>query len=154
MIGLPHRVGAAFVVLGQANGTQKRVGHILNSNLYGGGSAAQHHTYFGNYPETTTPDYIITDGYYVAGLEIPSRAMWRGDQVSESVGAASILAKNYRDHIMIEWDDRYPDYGFAQHKGYGTALHQRALEKYGVLPIHRKSFAPIARLLESSDLRH
>ena len=60
MIGLPHRVGAAFVVLGQANGTQKRVGHILNSNLYGGGSAAQHHTYFGNYPETTTPDYIIT----------------------------------------------------------------------------------------------
>lgn len=60
MIGLPHRVGAAFVVLGQANGTQKRVGHILNSNVYGGGSAAQHHTYFGNYPETTTPDYIIT----------------------------------------------------------------------------------------------
>jgi len=60
MIGLPHRVGAAFVVLGQANGTQRRVGHILNSNLYGGGSAAQHHTYFGNYPETTTPDYIIT----------------------------------------------------------------------------------------------
>ena len=60
MIGLPHRVGAAFVVLGQANGTQKRVGHILNSNLYGGGSAAQHHTYFGNYPETTSPDYIIT----------------------------------------------------------------------------------------------
>ena len=60
MIGLPHRVGAAFVVLGQANGTQRRVGHVLNSNLYGGGSAAQHHTYFGNYPETTTPDYIIT----------------------------------------------------------------------------------------------
>jgi len=80
--------------------------------------------------------------------------MWRGDQVSQSVGAASILAKNYRDHIMIEWDDRYPEYGFAQHKGYGTALHQRALEKYGVLPIHRKSFAPIARLLDSSDLRH
>ena len=101
-----------------------------------------------------TPDYIITDGYYVAGLEIPSIAMWRGDQVSQSVGAASILAKNYRDHIMIEWDDCYPEYGFAQHKGYGTALHQRALEKYGVLPIHRKSFAPIARLLDSSDLRH
>ena len=60
MIGLPHRVGAAFVVLGQANGTERRVGHVLNSNLYGGGSAAQHHTYFGNYPETTTPDYIIT----------------------------------------------------------------------------------------------
>jgi hypothetical protein len=60
MIGLPHRVGAAYVVLGQANGTEPRVGHILNSNAYGGGSPAQYHTYFGNYPETTTPDYIIT----------------------------------------------------------------------------------------------
>ena len=60
MIGLPHRVGAAFVVLGQANGTEPRVGHILNSNAYGGGSPAQYHNYFWNYPETTTPDYIIT----------------------------------------------------------------------------------------------
>lgn len=98
-----------------------------------------------------TPDYIITDGYRVAGLEIPSIAMWRGDQISESVGAASIVAKDHRDQIMIEWDVRYPEYGFAQHKGYGTAVHQRALEKHGVLPIHRKSFAPITRLLESSQ---
>ena len=60
MIGLPHSVGAAYVVLGQANGTEPRVGHVLNSNVYGGGSSAQYHTYFGNYPETTTPDYIIT----------------------------------------------------------------------------------------------
>ena len=60
MIGLPHRVGAAFVVLGQANGTEPRVGHVLNSNVYGGGSPAQYHTYFGNYPASTTPDYIIT----------------------------------------------------------------------------------------------
>lgn len=98
-----------------------------------------------------TPDYIITDGYRVAGLEIPAIAMWRGDQISESVGAASIVAKDHRDQIMIEWDVRYPEYGFAQHKGYGTAAHQRALEKHGVLPIHRKSFAPITRLLESSQ---
>jgi len=97
------------------------------------------------------PDYIITDGYHVAGLEIPAIAMWRGDQISESVGAASIVAKDHRDQIMIEWDVRYPEYGFAQHKGYGTAAHQRALEKHGVLPIHRKSFAPITRLLESSQ---
>ena len=94
-----------------------------------------------------TPDYIITDGYYVQGLEIPSIAMWRGDQVSESVGAASILAKNHRDTIMIEWDKKFPDYGFAGHKGYGTAAHQRALEEFGLLPIHRRSFEPIARLL-------
>lgn len=96
------------------------------------------------------PDYIITDGYHVHGLEIPSIAMWRGDHVSESVGAASILAKNFRDEVMIEWDKRYPEYGFAVHKGYGTAAHQRALESLGVLPIHRKSFAPIAALINRS----
>ena len=60
MIGLPHRVGAAYVVLGQANGTEPRVGHVLNSNVYGGGSVSQFHTYYGNYPESTSPDYIIT----------------------------------------------------------------------------------------------
>lgn len=95
------------------------------------------------------PDYIITDGYHVQGLEIPSIAMWRGDQVSQSVGAASILAKNFRDEAMINWDKRYPEYGFAEHKGYGTAAHQRALEIHGVTPIHRHSFAPIAKLLSS-----
>ena len=98
---------------------------------------------------TQQPDYIITDGYHVQGLSIPSIAMWRGDQVSDSVGAASIVAKDHRDQLMITWDSQYPEYGFAQHKGYGTAAHQRALEERGVLPIHRKSFAPIARLLES-----
>lgn len=95
------------------------------------------------------PDYIITDGYHVAGLEIPSIAMWRGDQVSKSVGAASILAKNHRDQVMIEWDRQFPDYGFATHKGYGTAMHQRALERFGILPIHRRSFAPISKLLSA-----
>ncbi len=98
---------------------------------------------------TEQPDYIITDGYHVQGLNIPSIAMWRGDQVSDSVGAASIVAKDHRDQLMITWDSQYPEYGFAQHKGYGTAAHQRAIEEYGILPIHRKSFAPIARLLES-----
>jgi hypothetical protein len=60
MIGLPHRVGAAYAILGQANGTEPRFGHVLNDNVYGDGSTLQYHTYFGNYPETTTPDYIIT----------------------------------------------------------------------------------------------
>lgn len=95
------------------------------------------------------PDYIITDGYHVQGLEIPSIAMWRGDQVSPSVGAASIIAKNYRDQVMLQWDKKFPDYGFAAHKGYGTAQHQYALEKFGVLSIHRKSFAPIAQLFNA-----
>lgn len=95
------------------------------------------------------PDYIITDGYHVNGLEIPSIAMWRGDQISASVGAASILAKTFRDEVMRQWDKKYPEYGFAAHKGYGTQTHQRALESYGILPIHRRSFAPIAKLLNS-----
>jgi ribonuclease HII len=96
-----------------------------------------------------TPDYIITDGYHVQGLDTPSIAMWRADQVSDSVGAASILAKNHRDQLMISFDEKYPEYGFAKHKGYGTADHQRALEIHGVLPIHRRTFAPVARLLSS-----
>lgn len=100
---------------------------------------------------TVKPDYIITDGYQVEGLEIPALAMWRGDNFSETVGAASILAKNYRDEVMIAWGERYPEYGFAEHKGYGTAEHVAALEKFGVLPIHRKSFAPIARLLTTDQ---
>ena len=95
------------------------------------------------------PDYIITDGYQVQGLDIPSIAMWRGDQVSQSVGAASILAKTYRDEVMVNWDAQYPEYGFAEHKGYGTTAHQRALEQFGVCPIHRRSFAPVAKLLMS-----
>jgi ribonuclease HII len=96
------------------------------------------------------PDYIITDGYHVHGLEIPSIAMWRGDQISASVGAASILAKTSRDDLMRRWDEIYPEYGFATHKGYGTAAHQRALERLGALPIHRRTFAPIAKLLKAN----
>lgn len=99
------------------------------------------------------PDYIITDGYQVEGLETPSIAIWRGDKISPSVGAASILAKNFRDQVMIDWDKKYPDYGFAEHKGYGTAAHQAALEKYGISPIHRRSFAPIAKLAKATKLR-
>ncbi len=100
---------------------------------------------------TIKPDYIITDGYQVKGLEIPTIAMWRGDNVSETVGAASILAKNYRDEVMIQWGARYPEYGFAEHKGYGSTEHVAALERFGVLPLHRKSFAPIATLLKKDQ---
>jgi ribonuclease HII len=98
-----------------------------------------------------SPDYIITDGYHIDGLEIPSIAMWRGDQVSDSVGAASIVAKDFRDQIMLKWHESHPEYGFATHKGYGTALHQRAIEEFGILEIHRKSFAPIKKALANEN---
>jgi ribonuclease HII len=94
-----------------------------------------------------TPDYVLTDGYAIEGLTIPNLAVWKGDQVALSISAASILAKVYRDRIMIEADQRYPEYGFAGHKGYITAAHTAALQAHGVTAIHRKSFSNIAQLL-------
>ena len=94
-----------------------------------------------------TPDYVLTDGYPIPGLTTPNLAVWKGDQVAISISAASILAKVYRDRIMIKLDKEFPKYGLANHKGYITALHTAAIKQFGVLPIHRKSFANIAALL-------
>lgn len=94
-----------------------------------------------------TPDYVLTDGYPIPGLTTPNLAVWKGDQVAISISAASILAKVYRDRIMIELDKKFPKYGLAKHKGYITASHTAAIKEFGVLPIHRKSFANIAVLL-------
>ena len=93
------------------------------------------------------PEYVLTDGYAIEGLAIPNLAVWKGDQVALTISAASILAKVYRDRIMIEADALYPGYGFASHKGYITAAHTSALNDLGVTPIHRKSFANIVPLL-------
>ena len=93
------------------------------------------------------PDYVLTDGYPIPGLTTPNLAVWKGDQVAISISAASILAKVYRDRIMIELDKKFPKYGLANHKGYITASHTAAIKEFGVLPIHRKSFANIAALL-------
>jgi ribonuclease HII len=93
-----------------------------------------------------TPEYILTDGYAIEGLAIPNLAVWKGDQVAQSISAASILAKVYRDRIMIENDAKYPGYGFAKHKGYITAAHTQALSRLGICEIHRKSFANIIAL--------
>jgi ribonuclease HII len=72
--------------------------------------------------------------------------VWKGDQVAITISAASILAKVHRDRIMIELDKKYPMYGLANHKGYITASHTAAIKEFGVLPIHRKSFANIAAI--------
>lgn len=95
---------------------------------------------------SVVPEYVLTDGYAIEGLAIPNLAVWKGDQVALSISAASILAKVYRDRIMREMDLKYPGYGFAKHKGYITAAHTSALEKFGVSDIHRKSFANISAL--------
>ena len=94
-----------------------------------------------------TPEYVLTDGYAIPGLTVPNLSVWKGDQVAISISAASILAKVYRDRIMIELDKQYPNYGFASHKGYITALHTDSIKKYGVLQIHRKSFSNISALM-------
>ena len=93
------------------------------------------------------PGYVLTDGYPIEGLAIPNLAVWKGDQVAISISAASILAKVYRDRVMIKLDAQYPGYGLSKHKGYITAAHTKALGELGVSKIHRKSFANIAALM-------
>lgn len=94
-----------------------------------------------------TPDYVLSDGYPIPGLELPSLAVWKGDQVAVTIGAASILAKVYRDRIMTALDTDYPMYGLRKHKGYITAAHSQALLKFGPSVVHRKSFSNIKALL-------
>lgn len=98
---------------------------------------------------SVTPEYVLTDGYVIPGLTASNLSVWKGDQVALSISAASILAKVFRDRIMIEIDKQYPNYGFASHKGYITPLHTESIKKYGVLPIHRKSFSNIADLMDN-----
>lgn len=89
----------------------------------------------------------LVDGNRAPALPCPVQTIIEGDAKSLSIAAASIIAKVTRDRIMVGHDQAYPGYGFARHKGYGTALHQEALRRHGVTPLHRTSFAPIAALL-------
>lgn len=86
------------------------------------------------------PDIALIDGNQKPGLSIEQRTIVKGDAKSMSVAAASILAKVTRDRLMIKLDKEYPEYQFAKHKGYGTKLHYECLEKYGVSPVHRRTF--------------
>lgn len=89
---------------------------------------------------TIQPDYLLVDGNIFRGFDIPGRCLVGGDAVSPSIAAASVLAKVSRDRVMREYDETYPEYGFAKHKGYGTKAHYAAIEKHGLCPIHRPSF--------------
>ncbi|MBU6164465.1 MAG: ribonuclease HII [Actinomycetales bacterium] len=95
------------------------------------------------------PQYVLTDGYEIEGLSAPSLAVWKGDQVALSISAASILAKVYRDRLMEKLDSNFPGYGLANHKGYVTRVHEKALIDLGVSPIHRRSYANISALLNN-----
>lgn len=94
------------------------------------------------------PDFVLIDGNKVPpNLGIAAQAVVKGDSLVAEISAASILAKVARDQEMIELDLRYPEYGFAKHKGYPTKLHFEMLEKFGVTCEHRRSFAPVAKWL-------
>lgn len=86
------------------------------------------------------PEYLITDYLIFPSIELPQTALVKGDRLSLSVAAASVLAKTARDARMCKADGRYPGYGFTRHKGYGTHLHQEAIRCLGLCKIHRKSF--------------
>ncbi len=92
-------------------------------------------------------DHALIDGLPVRPFPLPSTALVDGDALSLSIAAASIVAKVSRDRHMHEMETKYPEYGFAQHKGYGTRLHLERLEKHGPCPIHRRTFLPVKQLL-------
>ena len=94
------------------------------------------------------PDFLLVDGFTIQGCTLPQKPIIKGDARSMSIAAASIVAKVTRDRMMLEMDTMYPEYGFARHKGYGTAEHLAALRAYGPSPIHRQSFAPVAEQLQ------
>src|SRR5579859_2914494 len=92
------------------------------------------------------PHEVLVDGLHCPQVRFASRAIVDGDALVAEISAASILAKTARDALMVQMHELYPDYGFASHKGYGTRQHLEALQRFGVCPIHRRSFAPVKAL--------
>lgn len=100
-----------------------------------------------------TPVHILIDGNALPkDLPAPAEAIIKGDLKEPAISAASILAKTERDRLMVGYDEAYPEFGFAGHKGYGTAAHANALQRLGPCPIHRTSFAPVRRAMLSETL--
>jgi ribonuclease HII len=93
------------------------------------------------------PDFCLIDGLDVPKFPLPSRGIVKGDGLSLSIAAASIIAKVSRDRLMLKYAEEFPEYGFEKHKGYGTKKHLEALHRHGPCRIHRKTFQPIAQLL-------
>lgn len=89
---------------------------------------------------TVKPDFVLTDGNMKLDVSLPQKSIIKGDALSYSIGAASIVAKVYRDNLMEGYAETYPEYGFKSNKGYGTAEHITAIKKYGLTPVHRRSF--------------
>ncbi len=93
------------------------------------------------------PDFILIDGSQGITLPVPQKTIRKGDQLCNSVAAASIVAKVTRDRMMLEYHQQYPQYNFAKHKGYGTEDHRRAIERFGICELHRKTFRGVKEYL-------
>ncbi|HEX3812090.1 MAG TPA: ribonuclease HII [Mycobacteriales bacterium] len=96
-----------------------------------------------------SPAYVLTDGFSVPGLPMPSLAVWKGDHTAACIAAASVLAKVTRDRIMTELHEHYPAYAFDVHKGYVTRRHAEALHRHGPCDEHRRSYANVARVSQN-----
>ena len=94
-----------------------------------------------------SPDFILVDGSQGITLPIPQKPIRKGDQLCNCIAAASIVAKVTRDRMMLECHQKYPQYNFARHKGYGTKEHRKAIEKFGVCELHRKTFRGVKEYL-------
>jgi len=99
----------------------------------------------------TCIELLIIDGNDKFQFSFPHHSFVRGDSLYEAIAAASVVAKVTRDHLMKEYEKQYPHFAFGKHKGYGTKLHQEELQKFGVLPIHRATYKPIAEILLSAE---
>lgn len=89
---------------------------------------------------SVTPDFVLTDGNMTLDISVSQRSIIKGDALSYSIGAASIIAKVYRDKLMADYAEIYPQYGFESNVGYGSKAHMQAIERFGLTPIHRRSF--------------
>ncbi len=142
------RASAIAVGLGRAE-----VHEIDTLNIYHAGLLALRRAVLALDPQ---PQHLLVDARRLDGLAMPQQPIIKGDAKSITIGAASIVAKVHRDRLMAQLDAEHPGYGFASHKGYPTPEHLDALEKLGACPLHRRSFAPVAKKLglipEQQDL--
>jgi ribonuclease HII len=93
------------------------------------------------------PDFLLVDYFHIPEIRLPQKGITHGDCISFSIACASIIAKVTRDHMMVELDKVYPEYKFAEHKGYGTPEHLECLRRFGPSPIHRCSFQPVRKMM-------
>ena len=139
----PLIMNSAYVGIGQASAQEIDEINILQATFLAMDRALQNAAKNGH-----TASFALIDGNRLPRWTLPCQALIKGDSLSLSIAAASIIAKVTRDHIMTELAKEYPEYAWDKNAGYGTTEHIAALKKYGITPHHRKSYRPIKELLE------